>query len=617
MSTSSEEPENWDSVNDRLELAWLDVEAALKIADSPSIAVGIIHGAKPMPVFQKSSGIANFDTGQCAAFDTVYNIAGCSQMITCAAVGILVNEKRLAWNDLVRKHIPSFCPFTDSDIGEKASVIDLCRHTTGLANPAPIFMGPGGSSLSKADEHTAFVNSLPGTDEQGPRFRKVWQHSDAAFGLLALIIEKVAEMPFHEFLRERIFKPLRMWSTNVMPDECNGRLQFAVPYVKSSAGIWLKVQAATLDRTHGPLLASTGMTSSVLDMLKFMQAVIHRYDQESDTDSTQPMAKLKIENPLREIAAIWKNAWERPVKDGLDKKTGYTLGWNRTTIPSAVFEPDSYDRYADGEKSYINPRTIVGKGSDSPMVYGYHGITDGFVSATYLFPETRTAIVAMSNSASTGDVAEAAVRIMLQALFRPKPRVSAFGPLRAAGRRCEHVFEKMLADWKTGRDTSLFNSDLQDFAGSYVGLNTIRISITGGVKEGESGFTELMVTFGANSGSKHPLEPYNTDMLSFLPQKREQLLARGMMMWNHYKMGIFEFVREKESGKVLGFWWQWDANETSSLWVKDHGVISPQEIQEIQEKIRHSRIPEEKVTPPENGTVNSNADPDVQQVQPS
>ncbi|KAI2789734.1 hypothetical protein POX_d05231 [Penicillium oxalicum] len=608
MSTSADEPESRAQLQERLEIAWIDVEEALKIAKSPSISVGILHGSKRAPIFQKSSGIANFQTNDAADADTVYNIGGCSQMITCAAIGILVSEKRLGWDDPVRKHIPSFNPQANSDTGDKATLIDLCRHTTGLANPAPVFMGPGGSVLSNAAEHTALVNALPGADHGGKRFRKVWHYSDAAFGLLAQIVEEVAGVPFHEFLRKQIFQPLHMSHTNVSGEEPNDGVKHALPYVNGSDGTWSPIQTSEINLRHGPLVASFGMNSSVNDMLAFTAAVMNRYGHEKGEETPQPLAKPRGRNPLREVTAIWNHEWERPVNDGFNNKPAHTLGWNRTTMPSAALGTGSYNRFSDSEKSYLDPKTIIGKDSEPCTVYNYHGVTNGFVSAVYILPETHTAIVALSNSTSNGDAAETAIRIMLQALLKFKPRVSAFQPLRAARDRCNHAFEKMLAEWNSGCDPALFTGNPQDFVGSYVGLNTIRINITASDSESEPDETKrLTVTFGDYLESKSALEPYTLDMLSFLPKSREELLIRGMLTWTHYKMGIFEFVRDEEDGKVAGFWWQWDAREYPSLWVKDGAGMGPQQIEEVLEKFGRFRVPG-KSDSALNGTVNGDTE---------
>lgn len=51
--------------------------------------------------------------------------------------------------------------------------------------------------------------------------------------------------------------------------------------------------------------------------------------------------------------------------------------------------------------------------------------------------------------------------------------------------------------------------------GSYIDLNTIRISILEIESDGNDDSVQLAVVFGDNPASKCTLEPYNADMLSF------------------------------------------------------------------------------------------------------
>jgi CubicO group peptidase (beta-lactamase class C family) len=60
----------------------------MKIANAPSISVGIIHGLNKDPIFRKNYGLRKFGNRLYADSDTSYIIGGCSKMITCAAIGM-------------------------------------------------------------------------------------------------------------------------------------------------------------------------------------------------------------------------------------------------------------------------------------------------------------------------------------------------------------------------------------------------------------------------------------------------------------------------------------------------------------------------------------------------
>jgi CubicO group peptidase (beta-lactamase class C family) len=88
-------------------------------------------------------------------------------MITATALGILVEDGKIAWDDPIAKHLPSFNPIEDPRIGNNATIIDACRHSTGLANPNVVYMGPGGLISNPAEDHIAMLNALPTSNMEG------------------------------------------------------------------------------------------------------------------------------------------------------------------------------------------------------------------------------------------------------------------------------------------------------------------------------------------------------------------------------------------------------------------------------------------------------------------
>jgi CubicO group peptidase (beta-lactamase class C family) len=199
-----------------------------------------------------------------------------------------------------------------------------------------------------------------------------------------------------------------------------------------------------------------GMSSSVNDMLAFMAAVMNQYDQECEAPEPQPLMRARSNNPLQQIGALWNHWCTLPVVDGFENDTTYTMGWLRTTMPTADLGMGSYNRYADLENSWFDAKTILGKDSESRTLYGYNSFANGFVATAYVFLEAHTAIVALSNAAIAGDAAETASRIMLQSLFKFKPRISTLQSRRDARDRCLNAYGRMVAEWRLHRDVARF-----------------------------------------------------------------------------------------------------------------------------------------------------------------
>ena len=140
-----------------------------RICRVASISIGAVRREI---VFEHGEGLRNMDPDLPADTHTSYLLASCSKMFLSAAVGILVSEGKTSWDDPIRKHIPSFNPVGDPEIGGKATIRDALAHTTGLGRPQVLSLGPNGSVVTKQRSFIEFLNQTITEDEDGPRFPK-------------------------------------------------------------------------------------------------------------------------------------------------------------------------------------------------------------------------------------------------------------------------------------------------------------------------------------------------------------------------------------------------------------------------------------------------------------
>lgn len=507
------------------------IESVRKLSRAPSISVGVLHQGEV--VFRRSIGLRDVEDSLEADSNTAYQIGSCSKLFTSTAVGLL-SEGQPIWEDKVHDHLPDFNPIQDPRIGNEATIADLCCHSTGLANGNAIYMGPGGTTVVKGEDHIDMVNQLPTSNKHGQRFDHWWYYSNAAFGLLADVIEKSSGSQFATFLKDRLCNPLGLTQTLLTEADVKCNTNIAYPYVQRTDGAWARIENEYTTEKYGPVLATVGIRTSVNDMLAFLAAVMNRYDLENaSTPSPELLAKCQG-NPLREISSMWNFSWRRPCDDGFDNNTAYTLGWFRTTMPTSALGMLSYN-------SIHRKEDIIGKESDSRTLYGHSGCSNGFVSTAYLIPDSHTAIVALSNAADTGDASETASQILLQALFDLKPTINLLPSLEAsvADRLKQH--ETMVNDWREHRDISQYDEAAsEEFLGTYVGFGVSHIHI---IHSGTSP-SGLAVKFADQEASQCDLEPYNRDALSFLPLDRHAKLERSMIDWDYWEVGVFTFVRE-------------------------------------------------------------------------
>jgi CubicO group peptidase (beta-lactamase class C family) len=189
-----------------LDLADLDAYARKTLVDwkAPGLALAIVRDDRV--IVAKGFGVR--ETGKEAPVDerTLFSIASCSKAFTAAALAILVDERKLRWEDKATKYLPTLQLY-DPYVTHELTVRDLICHRSGLATF-------GGDLV--------WYNTTHGRDEILRRlrflkpttsFRSAFGYQNNMFLAAGQIVPVVSGRSWEEFVRERIFKPLGMTAT--------------------------------------------------------------------------------------------------------------------------------------------------------------------------------------------------------------------------------------------------------------------------------------------------------------------------------------------------------------------------------------------------------------------
>jgi len=168
----------------------------------PGAAVIVLHDG--LPIFRRAYGFANLENQVAATPETNYRLASMTKQFTAAAMLLLAEDGRLSLDDPVRKWLPSLPAAADA-----VTLRHLLTHTSGLVDYEDVIPKSASSQLHDADvlkllESENRTYFAPGT---------AYRYSNSGYALLALVVERASGMDFATFLRERIFKPLRMQTT--------------------------------------------------------------------------------------------------------------------------------------------------------------------------------------------------------------------------------------------------------------------------------------------------------------------------------------------------------------------------------------------------------------------
>lgn len=185
-------------------------------------------------IYERSMGTYTYDSIKSVDSATLYDLASLTKvMATLPAIGLLLDRKMINLDDSVSQHLPEFA---GSNKG-KATIRQLLAHNAGLKSYVPFWsMMLDGDRLDafyyKTSEDEArdirsygFVPDPIMLDSLRSYIVKsdlittpdTYNYSDLGFMILHLLVERVTEQPFDQFVEEEFYKPMGLTHTTFNP----------------------------------------------------------------------------------------------------------------------------------------------------------------------------------------------------------------------------------------------------------------------------------------------------------------------------------------------------------------------------------------------------------------
>ncbi len=162
-------------------------------------------------LFAGAYGQADRERGIPNTLETRFRIGSMNKMFTAVATLQLVEAGKLALDDPVGKHLRGY---PNSEVATKVTVRHLLTHTGGTGD---IFGPEFEANRVQLREHADYVKlygSRAPNFEPGSRFA----YSNYGFVLLGAIIEAVSGESYYDYVREHVFGPAGMTSTDSLPE---------------------------------------------------------------------------------------------------------------------------------------------------------------------------------------------------------------------------------------------------------------------------------------------------------------------------------------------------------------------------------------------------------------
>src|SRR6201996_3566064 len=234
------------------------VERTLRAFDVPGIAVCVIKDGKV--VHSKGYGVRSLDTQQPVDENTLFGIASNSKALSTAALGMLVDEGKLSWDDKVRKYMPEFKLY-DPYVTEEFTIRDLLCHRSGMGLGAgDLMFFPDSSDFTIRDILYNLHFLKPVTS-----FRSAYAYDNNLYIVAGEVGARVSGMSWEEFIERRIMVPLGMTHSAASWD----RLKDTSNWIDAHAKVEGTVRVIARSRSKVDHAAG-GIYSSIADLSKWV-----------------------------------------------------------------------------------------------------------------------------------------------------------------------------------------------------------------------------------------------------------------------------------------------------------------------------------------------------------
>jgi CubicO group peptidase (beta-lactamase class C family) len=181
------------------------VAAVMKQFEVPGMGIAIVKDGQV--VLAKGYGVKRLGSPDPVNADTRFGIASNTKAFTAIAVGMLVEEGKLAWDAPVVNYLPQFMMW-DSWVTRQITVRDLLVHRSGLGLGAGDLLWWPPSTYTPPEIMRRLRYIEPATS-----FRSAYAYDNVLYLVAGQLIQAVSGQTWADFVTNRIIRPVGMKET--------------------------------------------------------------------------------------------------------------------------------------------------------------------------------------------------------------------------------------------------------------------------------------------------------------------------------------------------------------------------------------------------------------------
>lgn len=345
-----------------------DVKATWQV---PGLAVGVIMDGKI--IFSKGFGVRKWGFTEEINEQTVFQIASMSKNLLAHLIAKLAEEKKLSFDDPVRKYIPQFA-LHSKDATDAFTIKDLISHNSGL----PGFSGDTLWTLG-VDENT-IIAKLKDIPLKHP-IRTRYAYQNQLFGLASKIAEITSGQSIENLYQQYLFNPLGMNTAHADFEAVSPSLNIlhffnsnkSSPNIAHPHDIYQgEPRLLPFSELNYLFAGSTGVSLSLKDALKWMQMLLDK-------------------GKLNNVRILKEESIDLLRSPNVEK-----------TVKNSGFDPQfPHQRYLKVQYGMGHFISTYGTSDKSLQILSHMGGFHGVRSLISICPERKLGIVILTNLGST------------------------------------------------------------------------------------------------------------------------------------------------------------------------------------------------------------------------
>jgi CubicO group peptidase (beta-lactamase class C family) len=345
-----------------------EVERARREFEIPGVALAVVKDGRV--VIEKGYGVKRLGGSDPVDAGTLFAIASNTKAFTAAALGLLVEDGKLSWDDPVTRHLPSFQMY-DPYASREMTIRDLLTHRSGLGlgEGDLLYFPPSTFTRREIVEKVRYLRPASS-------FRSGYAYDNILYIVAGEVVAAVSGKSWEAFVRDRLLSPLRMADTVPTPSGPTAGANIAAAHARVE-GVVRTVEPDNAEN----IAAAGGILSSARDMGRWVSALLEAGAASGAGVSPHVLTPRLV----REMSSAHTLM---PIADG---------------APSLAALKPRFLAYGLG----LSLRDYHGR-----KLVGHTGGLAGMVSRVALVPEENLGVVVLTNQEASGGRDAIAYRVL-------------------------------------------------------------------------------------------------------------------------------------------------------------------------------------------------------------